>query len=50
MPAISVIYASANPAIEERQVAGSVFMSKPSRIPELVAVSERLWRNASRAE
>jgi CheY-like chemotaxis protein len=43
-PAIKVIYASANPAIESRFVSGSRFMEKPSRMDELVALSNRLCR------
>jgi DNA-binding response OmpR family regulator len=50
VPTIAVIYASANPAIEERFVPGGVFMSKPSLIRELVATSERLWHQASQPE
>lgn len=41
-PNIAVIYASANPAIEARIVPGSHFMEKPSRMEELVAMSNRL--------
>ncbi|HWW64194.1 MAG TPA: response regulator [Sphingomonadaceae bacterium] len=42
-PAVGVIYASANPALETRQVDGSIFLGKPSRMADLVAVSEKLW-------
>ncbi len=45
-PDIGVIYASANPATEARQVAHSVFLGKPSRVTELVASAERLWSDA----
>jgi CheY-like chemotaxis protein len=41
LPQIGVIYASANPANEARQVPGSVFLSKPTLITELMAVSAR---------
>lgn len=42
-PRIPVIYASANPSIEARLVPGGVFMGKPTRMTELVALVERLW-------
>jgi DNA-binding response OmpR family regulator len=47
-PTIGVIYASANTAISLRQVPNGVFMSKPTRIRELIAVGEALWREAVR--
>lgn len=42
LPAIPVIYASANPCDEARQAKGSVFLGKPSRTDELVATCRRL--------
>ncbi|MDB5706159.1 MAG: hypothetical protein JWN66_3275 [Sphingomonas bacterium] len=47
-PTIAVIYASANPAIEIRQVRDGVFMNKPTRTRELMAVADALWRSAER--
>lgn len=41
-PRIGVIYASANPTIATRQVAGGIFVGKPTRISELLALSERI--------
>ncbi len=41
-PRIGVIYASANPAIAARLVPGGIFIGKPTRITELLVVSERL--------
>jgi CheY-like chemotaxis protein len=46
-PRIPVIYASANPSIEARLVPGGVFMGKPTRMTELVALGERLWAAAA---
>jgi CheY-like chemotaxis protein len=45
---IPVIYASANSALQARQVSGSVFIGKPTLIPHLIATSEMLWRTASK--
>ena len=45
-PQIPVIYASANPSIEARLVPGGVFLGKPTRMTELVALGERLWTSA----
>jgi CheY-like chemotaxis protein len=45
-PRIPVIYASANPSIEARLVPGGVFLGKPTRMAELVALGERLWAAA----
>lgn len=42
-----VIYASANPTMSARPVPGSVFVDKPTRMNELVALSETLWRTAT---
>lgn len=44
-PLIGVIYATANPAVEDRLVPRSVFLPKPSRTEELTTISERLWRD-----
>jgi len=43
LPGLPVLYASANPPIAARQVSGSLFFEKPSRMPELMAAGERLW-------
>ncbi len=43
-PEIRVIYVTANPAIEARLVPRSVFLTKPLRNEEMVALSDRLWR------
>jgi CheY-like chemotaxis protein len=43
-PAIGVVYASGNSPIEVRQVAGSVFMSKPVRTENLVSTCETMWQ------
>ena len=45
-PETAVIYASANTAIESRQVSGSIFVSKPTVMTTLVAASEHLWSKA----
>ena len=43
-PQIGVIYITANPAIEARLVPRGVFLAKPLRNEEMVALSDRLWR------
>ena len=43
-PQIGVIYVTANPTIEARRVSRSVFLAKPLRNEEMVALSDRLWR------
>ncbi len=40
-PGIGVIYASANPPLEARQVQGSVFFAKPAPMAELVETCHR---------
>lgn len=41
-PDIAVVYASATPAAETRQVAGSAFVEKPFRIDTLMRICSRL--------
>jgi len=48
-PGLAVIYASANPAVEALQVAGSLFIGKPSRTSALIAACEQLWDSAPHA-
>lgn len=42
-PGVAVIYASANPSDEHREVPGSVVVGKPALMSEIVAQAERLW-------
>jgi CheY-like chemotaxis protein len=42
LPKIGVIYASANPADQDRQVAQSVFFEKPCHMEKLVEVGREL--------
>ena len=44
-PAVAVIYASANPPITERFVAGGWFLEKPSLMTDLVVLANRLSGN-----
>lgn len=46
-PNVAVIYASANPPIESRQVSDSAFVSKPTRMAMLLAIAERFWQSSS---
>lgn len=41
-PKLPVIYASGNAPLAHRQVAGSVFLTKPVRIPELLSTAEQM--------
>ena len=41
-PEVPVIYASGNPANDHRQVAGSLFLSKPVAVSELTAACRQL--------
>lgn len=45
-PDIGIVYASGNPALEERQVAGSAFIGKPVRVDDLVVTCDRMWKSA----
>ena len=45
-PGIGVIYASANPPLAARQVAGSMFFAKPAPMPELVETCHRFCDTA----
>ena len=47
-PGAPVIYASGNPSNEERQVAGSVFLSKPVLISRLLTAFGRLIKAGGR--
>lgn len=42
-PNLAVIYASANPSDEHREVPGSVVVGKPALMSEIVSQAERLW-------
>ena len=46
-PKVPVIYASGNPANNRRQVAGSVFLTKPVPVSELTATCRRLLTQAT---
>ena len=41
-PGIPVIYVSANPIAEKRRAAGSVFLSKPVEVEQLITTCRRL--------
>ena len=41
-PEIPVIYVSANPIVERRRVEGSVFLSKPVEVDQLLSACRRL--------
>lgn len=41
--AVGIVYASGNSVLAHRQVVGSVFMSKPVLIGDLIAVCEQIW-------
>jgi CheY-like chemotaxis protein len=43
-PEVGVVYASANPPLEDRILPGSVFLSKPVSVDALVATCERIWK------
>jgi CheY-like chemotaxis protein len=46
-PGLPVIYVSANPIVENRKVADSVFLSKPVDIDSLVAICRKLIADRS---